>query len=88
MRSEIGPNDVNLYKSENHWKNFIDCVYSREKTITPIDVAHRAISIAHLGNISMRLGREVKWNPEAERFVNDETADRMLARAMRGSWHV
>lgn len=86
--SPIGAKDVHLYKSNNHAQNFTDCIRSRKKTITPIEVAHRAISIAHLGNISMCLGREVNWDPKQERFVNDPLADRMLARAMRGSWHI
>lgn len=86
--SAIGPNDVALYNSTDHFQNFIDCVHSGNPTITPIQPAHRAISIAHLGNISMRLGREVKWDPKKERFIDDSTADRMLARAMRGTWHI
>lgn len=86
--SKIGEGDVHLYKSNNHARNFTDCVRSRELTVTPIEVAHRAISIAHLGNIAMQLERGVEWNPKKERFVNDQQADRMLSRSMRGSWHV
>ena len=88
LSSVIRPNETHLYKSDNHIKNFLDCVRSRSKTITPAEVAHHAIMVAHLGAIAMQLGRKVHWNPDAERFVNDPEADRMLARPMRGSWHL
>ncbi len=77
-----------LYRSNDHAQNFIDCVHNRKDTVTPISAAHHAIAIAHLGNISMRLGRKVRWNPEKEEFINDPVADRMLSRTMRGSWHM
>ncbi|MCC6487519.1 MAG: Gfo/Idh/MocA family oxidoreductase [Candidatus Hydrogenedentes bacterium] len=86
--SQLGPNETPLYKSENHARNFFDCVRSRKPTITPIDAAHRAISIAHLGNIAMLLGRKVEWDPEKQSFPNDPVAERKLMRAMRGPWHI
>lgn len=88
LDSEIGENEIRLYKSENHAQNFFECVRSREQCIAPIHAAHRAISIAHLGNIAMQLGREVHWDPTAESFPNDPTAERKLKRAMRGNWHI
>src|SRR5580698_1677742 len=57
--------DVRLYRSDNHARNFIDCVISRSKeTAAPIEQAHRSITIAHLGNISLRLGRDIRWDPD------------------------
>lgn len=86
--SEIGEKEVHLYKSTNHARNFIDCVYSREKTITPIDVAQRAITIAHLGNAAMQLNRKICWDPAKEAFLNDAQAERRMFRAMRGEWRL
>jgi len=86
--SKIEEKDIHLYKSTNHAGNFLDCMRSRKETITPISAAHHAIAVAHLGNISMRLGRKVLWNPETERFINDPIADRMLSRAMRAPWTI
>ena len=88
LDSKIGPNEIHLYRSDNHFRNFIDCVISRDEPVAPIETAHRSITISHLGNIAMRLGRDLKWNPDAERFVNDAEADRMLVRAMRSPWHL
>lgn len=86
--AELGPNDVHLYESDNHARNFIECVYERKQTITPIDVAYNAINIAHLGNIAMQLERKVTWDPVNERFLDDPIADRMRSRAMRAPWHL
>lgn len=86
--SEIGPNDVHLYNSQHHAVNFLECIRSRAKTISPIETAHHAIAICHLGNIAMKLERKMEWDPEKERFINDPEADRLLSRAMRGTWHL
>ena len=58
LDSRIGPNEIHLYKSDDHFRNFIDCVISRGPTAAPVEVAHRSITICHLGNIAMRLGRK------------------------------
>jgi len=88
LTSVIGPGEIHLYRSEDHHRNFLDCVRSREATITPAQVAHRSIMIGHLGTIAMKLGRKVKWNPAAEKFVSDPEADRLISRPMRAPWHL
>lgn len=88
LTTTIGPNEIHLYESQSQHMNFLECVRTRSAPIAPIETAHRSISIAHLGNIAMQLGRKVNWNPDIERFVNDPEADRMLSRSMRGSWHL
>jgi predicted dehydrogenase len=67
-------------------RNFIDGVKSRKPCDPPFEVGHRTISIAHIGNIAMLLGRPLKWNPEAERFVGDAEADAFLSRPQREPW--
>ncbi|MCX7014236.1 MAG: Gfo/Idh/MocA family oxidoreductase, partial [Candidatus Sumerlaeota bacterium] len=84
----IGPNEIHLYDSKSHHRNFIDCALSRREPIAPPEIAHRSATIAHLGNIAMRLGRKLKWDPDTERFVNDPEADRMIGRTMRAPWTI
>lgn len=67
-------------------RNFLDCVKSRKPCYAPAETGHRTITIAHLGNIAMMLGRKLRWNPDAERFVDDEEADAMLTRDQREPW--
>ncbi|WP_277485506.1 Gfo/Idh/MocA family protein [Catalinimonas alkaloidigena] len=86
LGAEIGPDGTHLYKSDNHFRNFIDCVLSREETIAPAEVAHRSITIAHLGNIAMMLEQDLEWDPQQERFTNNEEANKMLSRKMREPW--
>ncbi len=71
-----------------HHRDFLDCVKTRSTPIAPPEVAHRSTTICHIGNICLRLGRKLKWDPQAERFVNDSEADSMMARAMRSPWRL
>lgn len=81
---KIKDGEIRLYESKLHERNFVDCIYSGQPAITPAEIAHRSITIAHLANIGIRLGREkVAWDPAAEKFVNDAKADALLSRAMR-----
>jgi len=88
LESVIKPDEIHLYQSDNHAGNFIDCVISRNEPVAPIETAHRSITIGHLGNIAMRLERDLRWDPDAERFIDDDQADRMLSRTMRSPWRV
>jgi len=84
----IGGNEIHLYESKDHHQNFLDCVKSRRETITPAEVAHRSLTPALLGEISMITGRKIKWNPEKEEIIGDEEASRLLSRPMRSPWHM
>lgn len=85
-RSEIGEKEVHLYHSDDHYRNFVDCIFSREKTAAPVENAHRSITIGHLGNIAMRLNRDLSWDPSKEQFVDDQEANKLLVRQMRAPW--
>ncbi len=85
-------NATRLPVSTNHMGNFISCVRSRQQPICHVGVGHRSVSVCHIGNIAIRLGRgadrPLRWNPTEERFTGDEEANRMLSRPMRGSWRL
>ena len=72
----------------NHMGNFFDCVVSREKPISDVVGQHRVVSACHLGNISIRLGRKLQWDPAAEKFVGDAEADRWLRREQRKGYEI
>ena len=72
----------------NHMGNFFDCVASRRLPVSNVDSQHRSVSTCHLANISMRLGRPLKWDPEQERFVNDSEADTWLSREQRDKYRI
>ncbi|HEV3122506.1 MAG TPA: Gfo/Idh/MocA family oxidoreductase [Isosphaeraceae bacterium] len=78
---------VRLYDSNDHMRNFFDCVRDRKPTICPVEVGFRSVTVCHIGNISMRLGgKHLKWDPAKERFEGDTLANQMLSRQMRAPW--
>ncbi|MCK4822993.1 gfo/Idh/MocA family oxidoreductase, partial [bacterium] len=88
LKEKFYPDDVRLYKSLDHHRNFIECVKSRKRTITPCEVAHRSQTPGHLGQISMLLGRKIHFNPDTEEIINDSAATEMLTKPMRSPWHI
>ena len=87
LEEKIGPEETHLYTCpEGEQRNFLDCVKSRKLCYAPAEIGHRTITIAHLGNISMMLGRKIKWNPEIEGCENDPVANWLLSRPMREPW--
>lgn len=82
----LGEKDVHLYVRKNHHTNWYECIKNRKLPICDVEIGHRSATVCHLGNISMRLGRKIKWNPKRERIVGDATADRMLSYAYRAPW--
>jgi predicted dehydrogenase len=86
-RAKLGPDDLRLYESKDHFRNFIDAITTGVRAAAPIETAHRTITIAHLGNIGLRLGREsLRWDPAAEKILGDAEADAMRSRPMRAPW--
>ena len=77
---------VKLYVSNQHQRNFLDCVKSRQPTITPVETAHHSTIPGHLGLISMLVNRKLKWDPQQERILDDEEASKLLTRLYRPPW--
>ncbi|MBM3862763.1 MAG: Gfo/Idh/MocA family oxidoreductase [Verrucomicrobia bacterium] len=85
-RDKKGDLKVPLNKSENHFRNFLDCVKSRQRTITPIETAHRSQTPGHLGYIASVTGRKIVWNPETQQIADDAEASAMMGEEMRAPW--
>lgn len=86
LTAPLGPDDIHLYESRDHWSNFLDCVRTRQQPICTAEIGHRTATFCHLSNIAMRLARTVRWDPKKEQVIGDEEAARMTARAMRAPW--
>jgi predicted dehydrogenase len=84
----LDPNGVKveLYRSSEHHKNWLECVKSRQTPAAPATVAHRSTSACIVGWISMKLGRPLTWDAEKERFLNDDQANAMLTRPERAPY--
>jgi predicted dehydrogenase len=91
--THVGPDEVQLYHSNDHVANFLDCVNLRKEPVAPVEIGHRSATISHLGNIAIRLWKDgkrkvLRWDPARERFTNDDEANAMLRRPMRRPWRV
>jgi predicted dehydrogenase len=89
LQSAIAPGELHLYEARGgHMGNFLECVRKRQDPSAPVEVGHRSATVCHLGNIAMLLGRKLRWDPAAEKFVNDDEANRMISRPMRAPWRL
>lgn len=86
-RSEIGPDGIRLYKAKGgHMGEWIACIHTRKHPSSPVEVGHRSVTVCHLGNIAMDLGRKLKWDPVKEEFPGDEEANALRERTYRKPW--
>ena len=74
--------------SPDHFQNWVDCMRSRRETNAPVEIAHRSTTLCNIAVISMRVGRELRWDPQREVFQDDDEANRQLACPMRAPWHL
>lgn len=86
LQTVIRPGEKRVVFSNDHRRNFLDAVRTRRKPISHIDSAVQSETICQQADIAMRLQRKLTWDPKAERFVDDDQANRLLSRAIRGPW--
>jgi hypothetical protein len=77
-----------LIRSYDHWGQVIDCIKSRKKTVTPVEIAHRSQTPGHLGYIASVVGRKLKWDAAKQEIVGDPEASKLLAKQFRAPWHL
>jgi myo-inositol 2-dehydrogenase/D-chiro-inositol 1-dehydrogenase len=83
LNSLIQEKEIHLYKINNQHENWLDCIKSRKEPISPVEIGHRACTICLITHISMKLGRKLQWDPETEKFLKDDEANKMLSRSQR-----
>lgn len=86
LKIKLKPEDVHLLQDNNHYRNFIQAVKTRRAPASDIDSAMQSDFISQLGDIAIRTGRKITWDPVKETIVGDETAARMMHRPMREPW--
>ena len=79
---------IRLHRSTNHYRNFIDCVKSRQPTITPVETAHHSTLPGHLGLISMLVGRKLRWDVQKEEILGDREATALMTRPYRRPYKI
>jgi hypothetical protein len=71
---------------KRHVRNFLDCVKSRHPPLSDLESSHRTATICHLANLSLRLGRKIRWDAQREEIVGDAEAAGLLRRPYRQPW--
>ncbi|MHB1034568.1 MAG: Gfo/Idh/MocA family protein [Pirellulales bacterium] len=74
--------------SNDHMGNFFQCVKTREKPVSPVEIQHRTITACHLANIAIRVKRKITWDAEKQQIVGDEEANGRLKREQRAPYVV
>jgi hypothetical protein len=72
----------------NHHENWFECIRTRRRPSCDAELGHRSASLGHLTIITHKLQKSLKWDPVKEEFPNEDTANRLLSRAMRSPWHI
>jgi len=88
IKEPIGENEVHLYDSPGHHRDWINCIQSRKRPVADVEIGARSVTICHLGNIAYWLGRKLQWDPENWTFVNDAEANRLLDYERRDPWQL
>ncbi len=77
---------VKLYTSSDHAQNFLDCIRTRQSTVTPVEIGHNSAIPGHLCLISMLTGRKIRWDAKQEKILGDPEASKLMTREYRGPW--
>jgi predicted dehydrogenase len=88
ITATAGKGAIKIAASTNHHDNFLQCVRSRARPISDVEIGHRTTTVCNLGNIAMQLDRKLRWDPVREMFVDDPMANRMRHRSMRAPWSI
>lgn len=80
--------DVALWQAKYHMGNWLDCIRSRQTPIADVEIGHRSVTIAHICNITRKLGRRLRWNPETEQFTDDPEANALTMRPRRKGYEL
>lgn len=84
----IGSDEERVYKSENHYRDWLDAIRDRTTPICDVETGHRTATVCTLGNIAYQLKRPLNWDPQKERFTGDNSANKLLGRDMRDEWRI
>jgi hypothetical protein len=87
-KKEVGPNDVHLYRSPGHQRDWVNCVRSRKRPICDVAIGAGSATVCHLGNLAYWNDRKLKWDPKNWKFIGDDEANTWLDRRRRGSYQL
>lgn len=83
LESEIGPDEIHLYKAPEQHLDWINAIRTRRDPVAPAEVGHRSCSACLVSHIAMKLDGKLYWDPQFERFIDNDRANAMVKRPQR-----
>ena len=83
---EIGENEIRLYRSNDHYTDFLNAMKTRKQPLSTVEIGHRTTSLCMIVNLCYELNRKLVWNPEKEEFVNDSEANKLRSNVIRAPY--
>jgi predicted dehydrogenase len=87
-RQNIGADQIHLYKSHNHYTDWLDAIRKRSKPICDVEIGYSTVVTCHLGNIAYKVKRPLKFDQKTQTIKDDPEATRLMSRTMRTPWHI
>lgn len=85
-KAELKETDKRVYFSDNHYQDWVEAMRTRQRPISDVETGHRTASMCNIANIAYELQRPLTWNPKSEEFKNEQYANAMRTRPIRGKW--
>ena len=82
----LSDRDQRVYFSDNHARNWLDCIRSRKDPICTAEIGARSAAVCHLANIGYALRRPLTWDAAKEEFPTDSEANKLLDEPAREPW--
>ena len=88
LRGGIKDGEIHLHRSpkNDHHLDWLTSIKTRRPPAAPAETGHRSCAACLLAHAAMKLDRTLRWDPAAERFVNDEAANALLSRTQRAPY--
>lgn len=86
IKEPLKADEVHLYESKDHHMNWFECIKSRKKPICDVEIGHRSATVCHLGNMAVRTGKKVKWDPKNQQIIGDAELSKMTGYKYRSPW--
>ncbi|MDR1200080.1 MAG: Gfo/Idh/MocA family oxidoreductase [Tannerellaceae bacterium] len=83
---EIGENEIRLYRSNDHYADFLNSMKTRKQPLSTVEVGHRTASLCMIVNLCYELNRKLAWNPQKEEFLNDDEANKRRSNPIRAPY--
>lgn len=75
---ELKDTDTRLYKSEDHYSDFLQAMESRKQPISTVEIGHRTASLCHIVNFVYEFNRPIRWDPKLEQFIGDDELNKRI----------